>query len=150
MTHSCVNSRRLRSHPPIVASKLTQCWIRKLGVGTFGQCTESPSDSSEHPCVISPTDEILGSWVDVPKRNYRSQQTESKKLGSPNAQKDEVVQRVSQAELKRPVRTAIVRARRTIVKSPVPMAIPRKNKRPSRTKFAHETRIRSGIFLRFG
>ena len=85
---------------------------------------ESPSDSSEHPCVISPTDEILGSWVDVPKKELpKANKTEPKNSGSPNAQKDEVVQRVSQAELKRPVRTAIVRARRTIVKSPVPMAI---------------------------
>ena len=85
---------------------------------------ESPSDSSEHPCVISPTDEILGSWVDVPQKELpKSKKTESNVLASPNAQKNEVVQRVSQAELKRPVRTAIVRARRTVVKSPVPMAI---------------------------
>jgi len=84
---------------------------------------ESPTDSSEHPCVISPTDEILGSWVDIPQKNLsKSKKTESKIVASPNA-KDEMVQRVSRAALKRPVRTAIVRARRTVVKSPVPMAI---------------------------
>ena len=87
---------------------------------------EAPSDSSEHPCVISSTDEILGSWVNVPRKSpTESKRSASKKIVQPKPapSKNSQLQRVSQAELKRPVRTAIVRARRTAVQDSVPMAL---------------------------
>lgn len=87
---------------------------------------ESPSDSSEVPMPpSSSTEECLGTWVNLRRKSeIAGKQPQMNSTVRPNASRQqESNRRISQVELKRPVRTAIVRARRSTINHQVPMAL---------------------------